>query len=642
MIKKSLLFIVLIIPVFSFAQDAATLIENLKKDLKTKPDANKTATIYSDLTWYYSNISIDSALHYGNKALFASKSLGDSTLISQVYSDIGAVYFRKGDYANSELNYLNSYKIRKKRKDFNGVAKVNANLASIYLKRDNKKKALQTYLESINYFEKLGNKESVSLTQANVGELFHEIKNYESAKKYLFKAIKFQKENKYYVGLCTTYLTLGNVYLSLNELDNALLYYNESIRISKLAGNKIVISTALANISSLKQKQNKSKEVVNLLNKSKQIRDSIGINNEESIISLRFIKDKISHSKFKEAKIDLYKLKKIYENGFHNNKDLLETYQNLLETNAYLKFPDSVIFYYDKANNLQSKMLESKNILQINELETKYQTAKKEILIHEKEVEVNQKNNILIAVSITALSLIFIAFLLYRQQKLKNNQQEQEFQLESAIAKIETQDKLQEQRLTISRDLHDNIGAQLTFIISSVDNIKMAFDITNEKLDNKLSSISNFTQSTIYELRDTIWAMNNSEIGFEDLISRIYNFIENAKIATENILFNIQIDEDVKHKKLTSIEGMNIYRTIQEAINNAIKYSNASQISIDINTFSDKTKIIVKDNGIGYDQNTVIKGNGLKNMQKRMKSIDGKIEITSNINLGTTIILEII
>jgi signal transduction histidine kinase len=169
----------------------------------------------------------------------------------------------------------------------------------------------------------------------------------------------------------------------------------------------------------------------------------------------------------------------------------------------------------------------------------------------------------------------------------------------------------------------------------------MAFDITNDKLDKKLSSISNFTQATIIELRDTIWAMNNSEIGFEDLISRIYNFIENAKIATENIAFSFHIEEGLNHKKLTSVEGMNCYRTLQEAINNALKYANASQISIEINAVLSKTKIIIKDNGVGFNPETVAKGNGLKNMQKRMKSIDGNLEIHSNTTSGTTVILEI-
>jgi signal transduction histidine kinase len=139
------------------------------------------------------------------------------------------------------------------------------------------------------------------------------------------------------------------------------------------------------------------------------------------------------------------------------------------------------------------------------------------------------------AVSLLAIFIALIGYLIYRQQKLRNRQQEQEFQLKSAIAQIETQNQLQEQRLTISRDLHDNIGAQLTFIISSVDNIKYAFDIQNVKLDSKLQSISNFTKSTIVELRDTIWAMNSNEITFEDLRARIHNFLENAKTAKEDI-----------------------------------------------------------------------------------------------------------
>ena len=92
---------------------------------------------------------------------------------------------------------------------------------------------------------------------------------------------------------------------------------------------------------------------------------------------------------------------------------------------------------------------------------------------------------------------------------------------------------MQEQRLNISRDLHDNIGAQLTFIISSVDNIKYAFDITNEKLDSKLNNISSFAKDTIVELRDTIWAMNSNEISFEDLEIRINNYIEKAKEAKD-------------------------------------------------------------------------------------------------------------
>ena len=144
---------------------------------------------------------------------------------------------------------------------------------------------------------------------------------------------------------------------------------------------------------------------------------------------------------------------------------------------------------------------------------------------------------------ILAIVVAILGYLLFNQQKLKNQQLQKESELKEALIKIESQNKLQEQRLSISRDLHDNIGAQLTFIISSIDNLQYGFKITNEKLTNKLSSISEFTKETIYELRDTIWAMNKSEISLEDLQTRISNYIDKANKASDVINFNFNIDE---------------------------------------------------------------------------------------------------
>jgi len=73
----------------------------------------------------------------------------------------------------------------------------------------------------------------------------------------------------------------------------------------------------------------------------------------------------------------------------------------------------------------------------------------------------------------------------YNQQKLRNSQLRKENELKTALAQIETQNRLQEQRLRISRDLHDNIGAQLTFIISSIDTLKLRFKDMNEKLSDR-------------------------------------------------------------------------------------------------------------------------------------------------------------
>ena len=177
MVKKILLIALLLFPFIFQAQNAQQLIDNLKVDLRNNPDAKKTATIYSDLTWYYSKISIDSALVYGDKALESSKKLGDFTLLSQVYSDIGAVYFTKGDFQNSKINYLNSYKIRKARNDAKGVAKINNNLANVYERTFQYKQAMSSFLEALQYFESTNDLKNINVTKGNIGLVLMKLKN---------------------------------------------------------------------------------------------------------------------------------------------------------------------------------------------------------------------------------------------------------------------------------------------------------------------------------------------------------------------------------------------------------------------------------------------------------------------------------
>jgi signal transduction histidine kinase len=85
------------------------------------------------------------------------------------------------------------------------------------------------------------------------------------------------------------------------------------------------------------------------------------------------------------------------------------------------------------------------------------------------------------------------------------------------------------------------------------------------------------------------------------------------------------------------VVGMNCYRTIQEAINNAIKYAEATEVVIEVKKMEDKIQIAIRDNGIGFDIHTVEKGNGLRNIQKRVEDIGGVLAITSSYKQGTIV-----
>jgi len=287
--------------------------------------------------------------------------------------------------------------------------------------------------------------------------------------------------------------------------------------------------------------------------------------------------------------------------------------------------------YKDSIQNLEIRAKQA-------ELDIEYETEKKEKEILIQKTTLAEKNLWLLGVVSLLIISVLLGYLFYNRQKMKNNQMVRENKLKEALQLIETQNKLQEQRLLISRDLHDNIGAQLTFIISSIDNLKYGFTIEDERLNSKLSGISSFTRNTIMELRDTIWAMNKDEITFSDLKTRIANFIDNAKMASHGIEFDFHIDAVVSDGvTFSSLKGINLYRVIQEAINNSLKYAEATLIRVKIEKENNQFVVSISDNGKGFDANQVTLGNGLNNMRKRITEVGGQFIITSESNAGTEI-----
>jgi signal transduction histidine kinase len=132
--------------------------------------------------------------------------------------------------------------------------------------------------------------------------------------------------------------------------------------------------------------------------------------------------------------------------------------------------------------------------------------------------------------------------------------------------------------------------------------------------------------------------MNKEEITFEDLKIRTANFIDNARTAVVGIKFEFNFPNKDNGLVLNSKQGIEIYRIIQEAVNNAIKHANATIIRIDFNKLDTKTTIAINDNGTGFDTTTIEAGNGLNSMKKRAKSINSEIVINSS-NSGTSVSL---
>lgn len=490
-------------------------------------------------------------------------------------------------------------------------------------------------LQAIAIYEKLNETEKLANEYGEMGFRMNK-RNPEKALYYMQKGMKISEKNKFQKPLLGIYNNYGTLKQQGNQLDSALYFFRKCLKIKESIKDSVGIPYSLNNIAEIFIIRKQFAEAKNLFDKSLKIRllrnDKYGIAD-----SYAYLGD-LNHAQKKyDVAIVNYDKSLEYSLKYKFNNLLRHNYKMISECYEYSNNSKAALFAYKKHVFYKDSILNTETNSKIAELEVKFETKNKEKQLLEKEIEVKNTRNKLIAVSSLALFIGLIGYLIYRQQKLKNMQQEQEFQLKSAISVIETQNKLHEQRLSISRDLHDNIGAQLTFVISSIDNLKFGNKITDSKITNQLTKISDFTRATIIELRDTIWAMNNSEFVFEDLRSRIFNFIEKAKFAREDVAFKFTIDDALQDIKLSSLVGINIYRTIQEAINNAVKYSEASEISVDVTNKNGQIAIEIQDNGKGFDINTIDFGNGLYNMKKRIEEVAGVLKIESNINRGTII-----
>lgn len=209
-----------------------------------------------------------------------------------------------------------------------------------------------------------------------------------------------------------------------------------------------------------------------------------------------------------------------------------------------------------------------------------------------------------------------------------------EFEVQYVISSIESANKIQEHRLEISRDVHDNIGAQLTFIRSILDELKTLSVPLGEAISNKIEDLSNCCNDSISELRNTLWVLNSEVIYLNDLKIKILSFINKASSIRNDIIFRpfFYLNGNLT---LSSKQAINIFRIVQEILNNAIKYSKGSQILIEVKQQESVLLFTISDDGIGFKMDAKTEGYGLKNIKARVADLNGTLEILTEDGKGS-------
>lgn len=184
----------------------------------------------------------------------------------------------------------------------------------------------------------------------------------------------------------------------------------------------------------------------------------------------------------------------------------------------------------------------------------------------------------------------------------------------------------------IARELHDGLGQQMVLLNLLFQNLT-----PSEGEDSKHKDIGNLLQNCIREVKEIAYNLLPPELenGFLNAMDRFSNRIN----SVGKLAFILDIEPELTEEDLGFVDRFNLYRIVQEVINNAIKHSKADRITFSMKRLNEVIQIVVEDDGIGFDAEKIKVGLGLQNIQHRMKMSRIKGDFLSELGKGSKIIM---
>jgi len=156
-----------------------------------------------------------------------------------------------------------------------------------------------------------------------------------------------------------------------------------------------------------------------------------------------------------------------------------------------------------------------------------------------------------------------------------------------------------------------------------------------EEVAATVGKIGSYAQNTLESMDDIIWSINPDKDKVEDLLLRMREFAI-PLLEAKGIAFDLQM-KTADYKKLSMNLRKNVFLIFKETLFNVVKHAKANNVLIKTEIRGNQFCMIVKDDGLGFDNEIVTERNGLKNLQKRAEMLDGKLSITSSYGKGTTV-----
>lgn len=492
--------------------------------------------------------------------------------------------------------------------------------------------AVQYFNRSIAISEAHGNKQQTAYLNNNIANIFFSIQDYPASYTYASRAyelIKAFPNDKYHALICAI---LSVAEAKTGRTAEAEKHAGEALSSAQKSNDAvsiIVANYAFGDIALSKNAYEQARvKFTESLELSDQIQhlhlsmlNNIGLTNvclglNEYEAAARHGEKSLELARLLNNSNTLYSIHRRLATAYHALKQDDKAYQNLL----------TAFELYRETTNTEKQEI-------INDILIKYDTEKKEneiarqkVLLLEKDVQTANFRQIIIILSVV-LSILVMLFLFVRyrnKQRALQTASENERKLLDALIRGE-----EVERTRLSHELHDGLASALTAIRFQLQNSGMPHEQEKESLLEMLQRAHEDTRRISHNLSPLLL----EQVGLEASLKQF---------ALENTTQECSVSCSITGTlKLSPNAALITYRTIQELVQNALKHSGASQITVHLFGMPNRVRIMTEDNGCGFDPALISPSGGLMHLKKRLSNLEGEMEIDSSEKTGTVIHIEL-
>ncbi len=639
------------------------------------------------LSTTYEQIDLDSALLFAEQAVQKATVLEDEALLAEAFNEKGIILDYLGEYEQALTSYAQALRYYRSLGDKKGEtgtliniglvksfqaqmdsallyydsALTNAraiglpsyesyvlhNISSVHLRQSHYRLALDYLLQSLSLKEELGDVQGQIMSLYNLGLVYYNLKLPQTALDHYHKLLTQYEQELDNMTEGDTYHNMGMIYQNaLSNADSALLYYRKALAIREQLGYREGVVETISNLSMLQLALGKPDTAIAGIKRALTLcmasKDWAGLAlNQSNLAKIQLYK-----GQYDAALASVNRAEQIID-SFSIQQDVTTVLKTKVDVLRQLGRFNEALTYYDRYTQLSDSMLNANISEQLLELETQYQTAKKDRSILQQQITLDNQALVLarknrwiaiIGFGLLATSLILLLLIknqrqrksLY-QQELATLKKEQELQRLKAVMAGEEQE-----RTRIAKNLHDGVSGMLSAI--KLYFTSLSRNTPGLEQEEPFTKARSLLDDTATEVRAIAHNLMPDILLRDGLVAALRQFCDHIEssglVAVDYQVINME-------EKLPQPIALTLYRIVQELLNNILKHAEATEILIQIARQGQRIECTVEDNGKGFTLSSKQQGTGLEAIRHRIQHMEGELDIDTKEGQGTSVHISI-